>query len=592
MLGSDVSSLPATATGTFERTPLSHLLVYCLDRGLTGTLVLQTPDDVRHAVYFLKGVPHKVRTGTQTALLGRLLVERGAVDTATVEDALVAAQTLQILVGQALVDAGALTPTVLIETLRVQMARKLTALFDLPPATAFGFYETNLLESWGGPELTPVDVLAVLMAGVRLHPDMARIDAALASLDNRSVKLHADGDFKRFQLDDRARGVVDLLRFKPMTLAALLKAGIGPEPVVRQVLYVFLLTRHLDLGGQSNKPPLGFCPPDNGITTEAGRAAVGRMKLRAMPRSGGIVEVNPPRNATAPIPSVLSELGLAPTVSIRSSTSNPPVSTPAAGPPSSQPSPEIEARRLEILQRYEAIEREDFFTMLGVPQDAPVDVVQSAYFALAKRWHPDRLPAALASVRDEAARVFARLSEASQTLTDLEKRARYMELLKQGGGTPEEQAKVTQMMEAQLEHQKAEILLKKGDLAGAERLAASATSKDPDQPDYMALLAWLRASRPDAAPDVLAASIAQLTSVLDSSPRHQKALWYRGSLLKRVGRENAAINDFKHLIELDARHVDAAREIRLFEMRSGGKDVDKGSPKAENRGLFGGLFKK
>ncbi|RYE91918.1 MAG: hypothetical protein EOO75_07850, partial [Myxococcales bacterium] len=306
-----MSSLVATATGTFDRTPFSHLLVYCLDRGLTGTLVLQTPDDVRHAVYFQRGVPHKVRTGTSTAMLGRLLIERGVTDPTAVEDALVAAETLGILLGQALIDAGALTPTALLETLRLQVARKLVALFELPAATAFGFYESNLLEGWGGPEPTPVDVLAVLASGVRLHPDRARIDAALATLGDRPIKLHVDGEFRRFQLDDRGRAILDILRVKPMTLAALLTSGIGPEPVVRQVVYVLLLTRHLDLGSQSGRAPLGFSPPDNGLSTESGRAAVGRLKLRSMPRSGGVVEVNPPRNVTAPIPSVLSELGLA-----------------------------------------------------------------------------------------------------------------------------------------------------------------------------------------------------------------------------------------------------------------------------------------
>ncbi|RYE88006.1 MAG: hypothetical protein EOO75_13775, partial [Myxococcales bacterium] len=282
-----------------------------------------------------------------------------------------------------------------------------------------------------------------------------------------------------------------------------------------------------------------------------------------------------------------SELGLAPP---------PSSSVPSASSIEAAVPPELEARRQEIIARAESIEREDFFTMLGVAHDAPVDVIQSAYFALAKRWHPDRLPAGLGSVRDLTARVFSRLSEASQTLTDMEKRARYVELVKQGGGTPEEQAKVNLIMEAQVEHQKAEILLKKGDLIGAEKLAAQATAKDPEQPDYSALLAWVRASRVGASLDEVAASIRQLDDVITASPRHQKALWYRGSLLKRIGRDNAAHSDFRQLVELDSRHVDAAREIRLFEMRKGegdGKGSPKGSsPKGESKGLFGGLFKK
>lgn len=575
-----MSDLVAIATGNLERTPLTNLLVYCLDRELTGTLVLQSPEDVRHAILFQRGVPIKVRTGTPVALLGKLLVEQSLIPVTDVEDALVASETLQCPLGQALVDAGKLTPAKLMEVLRAQNSRKLTALFSLHPETAFGFYEKNLLNDWGGPEPVPVDVLAVLHAGISLKPDQARIQAALTALGDRPLKLRPDGEFRRFALSDRGRGILDLLRARPMSVAQLLNSGVASEAVVQQVIYTFLLTRHLDTG-QSAKGPLGVSAPDSStFNSESGRAAVGRLKLRSLQKGGGVVEVNPQRSQTAPIPSVLGELGLQP--------------------PSSNPdalTPELEARRKAIIERAESIDREDFFTMLGVTPDVPNNVVQSAYFNLAKQWHPDRLPPPLSSVRDQAAKVFGRLSEASQTLMDGEKRTRYVELLKQGGGSPEEQAKVNQILEAEIEYQKAEILMKKGDIVGAERFAAQAAEKDPEQPDYNALLAWIRATKPGVHPDDIAASIKLLDSVLGMSANHQRSLWYRGSLLKRLGKNDLAIFDFRKLLELDARHVDAAREVRLFDMRSGaapgkkGDDTKKEDDK-EKKGLFGGLFKK
>ncbi|MFO0659902.1 MAG: hypothetical protein U0165_08745 [Polyangiaceae bacterium] len=36
--------LVPTASGGFDRTPLAHVLVYCLDRPLTGTLTLSHPE--------------------------------------------------------------------------------------------------------------------------------------------------------------------------------------------------------------------------------------------------------------------------------------------------------------------------------------------------------------------------------------------------------------------------------------------------------------------------------------------------------------------------------------------------------------------
>lgn len=578
-----MSGLVASATGTLERTPLTHLLIYTLDRELTGTIVLEAPDGVRHAIFMQRGVPSKIRTGNGVALLGKILVEMSATTTANVEDALVASQTLGCPLGAALIDAGKLDEAKLLDALKRQMTRKLISLFALPPSSVFGFYDQhNLLEKWGGPELVSVDVLAVLHAGISTSPEPARIDAALRALGDAPLKLHIDGDFKRFGLSDRGRGIVDLLKMKPMSLPQLLNSGVASETVTRQVIYTFLITRHLDLG-QNAKPPVGTEARPAAPSVNTSRAAVGRAKLKNLS----------PRSTTG---------------------SDPPAEGPASVPPVSNPSPlagivlsltpEQEARRKEIIERAEVIDKEDFFTMLGVPQDATNDVVQSAYFSLVKRWHPDRLPSELGVVREQAAKVFSRLSEAFQTLTDKERRAKYIELMKQGGGSPEEQEKVNQILEAQIEFQKAEILLKKGDIAGAERFASQAAAKDPEQHDYIALLAWLKATRPGSEPDTVARSIKMLDGVLGQVPNHLRSLWYRGSLLKRIGKANTAVADFKKLLELDPKHIDAIREVRLHEMRQGNapaaesvrpppekKEGDSKEKKSVSD-IFGKLFKK
>ncbi|MCS6899496.1 MAG: DnaJ domain-containing protein [Myxococcales bacterium] len=583
-----MSTLVAVATGTLERTPLTHLLVYCLDHTLSGTLVLQDPENLRHAVLFQRGVPVKVKTGTSVALLGKLLVEQGLISLPNVEDALVASQTLGMPLGKTLVEEGKLPYMKLVETLKLQWQRKLVYLFSLPGGTAYGFYEKDLLEAWGGTEPVPVDILAVLHAGISLGGDQARMNATLATLGERPLKLCMGVDFRRFGLSDRGRAVLDLLRVKPMSLTQLEEAGVASPTVVRQVIYTFLLTRHLDLGG-NQKPPLGIEAPANlTSTTEAERAAVGRLKLPNIQKGGGIVEVNPPRQQTAPLPSVLAELF--------PERQEQPVSKPL--------SPELEARRQEVLTRAATIETENFFTMLGVPEDAPPAAVHAAFLNLAKIWHPDRLPPQLADLREQSSRIFAHIHEAFQTLSNPSKRAEYVKLLEQGGGSPEEQAKVTRALEAQNEYRKAEILLKKGDLAGAERFAQSAVEKDSEQPDYLSILAWIRACKPTASPDDIAASIRLLDTALHGFPNHQRSLWYRGSLLKRLGKDGLAILDFRKLLELDPRHIDAAREVRLYEMRSGSRSETNGGAKRSEtgdvkrnatggaKGLLGGLFKK
>src|SRR5262245_46135335 len=76
----DAPGQPPTAQGSLERTPFVHLMVYMIDRQVTGTLVLaeaNQPPGEEHAIYFSRGAPAKFRTGKPIAHLGRVLFELG-----------------------------------------------------------------------------------------------------------------------------------------------------------------------------------------------------------------------------------------------------------------------------------------------------------------------------------------------------------------------------------------------------------------------------------------------------------------------------------------------------------------------------------
>jgi tetratricopeptide (TPR) repeat protein len=99
-------------------------------------------------------------------------------------------------------------------------------------------------------------------------------------------------------------------------------------------------------------------------------------------------------------------------------------------------------------------------------------------------------------------------------------------------------------------------------------------------------------------------------------PEYERALFYRGVLLKKAGRPDRAIRDFRLSAELNPKNLDAVREVRLFEMRrrtgsgepppsrapsargatSGQKGAPGGprslTPASGTSGLWGKLFKK
>jgi curved DNA-binding protein CbpA len=262
---------------------------------------------------------------------------------------------------------------------------------------------------------------------------------------------------------------------------------------------------------------------------------------------------------------------------------------------------ELIARKKEIQDKAASIDKEDYFTLLGVARDTPTTEIQKAFFALAKKWHPDRVPPALSDVKDLCAKVFARMSEAHQTLMDATKRAKYESSKKAGGDdSPEAQAQVMAILEAATNFQKAEICLKRNDFKQAEEFCKKAIAVEPKQADYIAMLAWLDAQKPSRQdPASTQAQIAELTRAIGVSQACERAYFYRGTLLKRVGQAPQAMKDFKRAMELNPRNVDAQREVRLFNMRggepakpaSGGSSGSK-SGKDEGGGIFGKLFKK
>ncbi len=545
----------ATASGTLDKTPLVNLLVYVLDHALTGTLVLESPDRHRHAVTFASGHPTKARVAGEVARLGGVLVELGHLDAAALEPAVESARAANRLLGRELLDRGLIDAESLTSALREGVSRKVAHLFHLPDETAYGFYaDTDLLARWGGPEPTVVDALSLVLPGVRARPFDRRVDAGLRALGDAVLRLDVRGDFKRFRLMDRAKGVVEILKARPMPLSKLTSAGVADELDVRLVVYAFLLTRHLDLGG--GRAPVGVDTDDGPLLAPRGspRPPVAR------PPSGAVNL----RSITSAIAEAALIEGPAPSLS-----------------------PELAARREEIRDRAAKIDGETYFVMLGVALDSPPEVVQSAYFGLAKRWHPDRLPEPLSEVRELAGKVFSRMSEAFQTLSDPEKRAQYMNLMKGGGATPEEQAKVAAVIEAQMEFQRAEVFLKRGDLASAKKYGDRARAKDPEQVDYQALTVWVAAISGQPKPDELARFIEQLDLILAAEPNHQRALQYRGALLKRVGNDARAVKDFRRLLELDPRNLDAEREVRIYEMRHGSHEK---SEKPASNIPFAGLF--
>lgn len=400
------------------------------------------------------------------------------------------------------------------------------ALFSLPGATPFAYYDKYDALPDGG--MRSQDPLGFVWPPIR---DQIA-DAQIASIVDRTAQtpllIPKTVDTACFGFAPDEEKVIARMRDRATALVDLQKIS----PKARRIVYLLLVTKRVEAG--------------------AVRAAMDSLN------DGRPVSPPPPVTATTPSGPPAGR-GSRPSI------------TPTSQRASSLPPASVgEGARKRIRERAALIEAEDYFTMLGVPHDASVDAIRAAFFALAKQWHPDRLPSTLVDVKEACAKIFARMSEAYQTLIDPAKRKTYLEGLGGKGASAGEQETIVRVVDAAQSFQKAEILFKRGDVAAAEALVRHANDADPKQAEYLALLAWIEATKPGHSSDQeTVGQIEKLSQAIELNEKCERAYFYRAMLYKRLGNSAAAMRDFRVVVELNPRSVDAQRELRLFTMRGG-----------------------
>jgi tetratricopeptide (TPR) repeat protein len=519
------------ATGTLARTPLIHLVLYFLEKKLTGTLEFASPDG---------------RTAT-------LLFEEG--------------RACGALVGDTAPSLGG------------GMLDVMRHVSRLPVETTYAYYDAFDGLHRSTPDAPPdalgmssgaLDPVAMIWPLLQENPPRSQIDAVLARIGGSSVRLVRGGEVGRLGLGREYSSAVELLAVKPMGLSEFSAiSGLG-DASARLLIYLLLVTKLVEMASVSSSPRVASSRP---VSTPPVASAPPQRRSSRPSMRGGLRRSQPSIASIASMPPDLA--------------------------------PDLAARWKEIVDRARTIDRADYFAMLDLARDATRDEVETTFLALAKQWHPDRLPEELEPVRDACSRVFSRMSEARATLTDSDLRTRYMRLLADGSGSPETQETVAKVVEAATNFQKAEVCFRRNDYVQAEAFCRKAIDADPTQPDYLALLAWLTALKPEnQSVDKMRDALQMLDRAIGMSAKCDKAYFWRAQLYKRMGKPDAALRDFRRVIELNPRNIDAARELRLHWMR-GGRPSSSDRPSAPPRpgsstkppdaakaGLLGRLFKK
>jgi len=213
-----------------------------------------------------------------------------------------------------------------------------------------------------------------------------------------------------------------------------------------------------------------------------------------------------------------------------------------------------------VRERLERIAGEDHFTRLGVPRTATRDAIKQAFFAAAKRFHPDRIPSAAAHLAPQLREIFAAINESYQLLQDDEKRERYRdELAKKAAAA----ARAGASEPVRAFEQEVAAAFKRRDFAAAQQILAEALEVE-DRPDLRAHLLWARQlERPHETFQVRG----ELERLAERHPRCAAARYYLGVLARVAGDTESAERHFHAALEVMPDHREARQELRLIELR-------------------------
>ena len=214
----------------------------------------------------------------------------------------------------------------------------------------------------------------------------------------------------------------------------------------------------------------------------------------------------------------------------------------------------------------------DHYSMLGLDAGAPVNDVRNAFFKFAKVLHPDLPVFAEPARKAKVTRAFQAISSAHNTLSDPNRRAEYDQMLgtagaiKAGGIEPDPNLAKIYM------HRSKQVLQQRQWAQAEDGLRAARELFGPDgDPECDTYLAWAifnntdhsEQARADESKGLLDGVMAQeLGGYIEAQASYYLAIW-----CKLQGEVPSVRKHLERCLKLDPRHIDAQRELRLFDRR-------------------------
>ncbi|MFZ1865773.1 MAG: DnaJ domain-containing protein [Polyangiales bacterium] len=533
------------AEGSLGATPFGHVLLSIQKKGLSGTLAVW-PDDDRPGqdrILFRAGVP----------AMGRFL--EPAAD----------------------------------------LERGLLAIFHRRQAP-YAFYEADLVGSAEGALRGQVDVFALLATALRGEVPRDAMARVIRKLGLERQRINTGASLARFGFLSNETAFIELMRAEPAT-APILIEQFGDPKVAQRMIYLLAITDCLEPYRAVSQQKL------KAVSSSQNRRRISSPPPAKSPSGPG--SMPPPRGRASTPPGMRdSRLPGGDSVLPTSISNLPPASSlsgeivaPRDLPPDAPPelTPDHKKRWEEAARVLSLMDRQNYFEMLGAKESSDRNEIRQKYVTLAKKWHPDRLPPELSELRPWVEEIFHLITVANDTLSDDKKRGEYQKTVMQGGGTPESERKLNVMVDAAINFQKVDVLVKRRRYDEAMALCESSMAVVRKEPDYPAMKAWILLLHHGADDEGVSNEIRDLLrKTFSLNPDHVHGHFVRAHFLKRRGDHEKALKHFKKVARLDPKNLEAAREVRVGEMRKSKGRTTAPPPRGDGKrpSIFGKFFKK
>src|SRR5205823_12248213 len=207
------------------------------------------------------------------------------------------------------------------------------------------------------------------------------------------------------------------------------------------------------------------------------------------------------------------------------------------------------------------LEKGTHFEALGLDKKATAADVKKAFVLLARDLHPDTVTdPSQADLRGVKEGLFARVNVAAQVLGDDARRKEYEAELT----GDKKDVDVGRIFDAEEKFQKAEILIKARKYKEGLALLEEAIQLNDQEAEFYAWRGYARfllASDRKQAFDDCATDVKKALKLVD---RCLPAHLFMGHMHKVVGNLKSAAASYQRVLELDEKHVEAQRELRLM----------------------------